>query len=241
MIGAVEATTANGGLVRRRQTRTRAALVDAAERAFMGGDFHDVKIEDVAAEAEVSVGSVYNLFGSKAGLYLAVAERATELFGRYIACAYAASESPLERVMAGGDAYLRFHLEQPGAFRFIAFEGVGTQPAFDEEDGSVLAERTAAILGAFVANIEAAVDAGEARSDLDPLVTAKVLFGAWNGMIALALRSDDLAVTEGEVEALILQARRIVVEGMTAPSYRDSDGLSRARLLSIASPERASP
>ena len=29
-----------------------------------------------------------------------------------------------ERVLAAGDAYLRFHLEHPGAFRFLAFDGV---------------------------------------------------------------------------------------------------------------------
>ena len=222
------------GLVKRRQTRTRAALLDAAERGFTADGFHDVKVEDIAAEAEVSVGSVYNLFGSKGGLYLAVAERATELFGRYIERAYEVSDSPLERVLAGGDAYLRVHLERPGAFRFIAFEGVGSQTG---PEGSALAKRTAEILGGFVAQIQAAIDAGEARDDLDALETAKVLFGSWNGMIALAVRRDDLGVSGDEVEGLIGEARRIVVEGLTAPAHRDESGYSKGRLLRVSSPE----
>jgi AcrR family transcriptional regulator len=92
----------------------------------MRDGYHGVSMEMLADEADISVGSIYNLFSNKAGLYLAVAERATELFAQYLARAYTVSDSPLEQVMACGDAYLRFHLDHPGAFRFIAFSGVET-------------------------------------------------------------------------------------------------------------------
>ncbi len=74
------------------QTRTRAAMLDAAERAFMRDAYADVRIEDLAEEADVSVGSIYNLFANKDGLYLAVVERAVDLFGEYIQHAYATSD-----------------------------------------------------------------------------------------------------------------------------------------------------
>jgi len=223
------------GRVTRRRTRTRAALLDAAERAFMRDSYHAVRMETLADEADVSVGSIYNLFSNKSGLYLAVAQRATELFAEYLERAYAISESPLEQVMACGDAYLRFHLEHPGAFRFIAFDGVESFPPVDDDTvREAITARTAAALDRFRDCIAAAVAAGEASPDIDPMVTAHVLFGAWNGMIALGLRTDEIALDRDSISQTIEQARRIVVEGLTNPARRDSAGRSRARLLTIA-------
>src|SRR3954469_15218764 len=110
----------------RRAARTRAAILDAAEGAFAATGYRRTKMEDVAARADVGVGSIYLHFGNKDGLYLALVERAVELFGRYMQEAYRPEWSPLEQVVAGGDAYLRFHIEHPGAFRFLAFDGVET-------------------------------------------------------------------------------------------------------------------
>jgi AcrR family transcriptional regulator len=224
----------SGGRVQRRRTRTRAALLDVAERAFMRDGFHGVSVEQLADEADVSVGSIYNLFSSKRGLYLAVAERATELFAAVLERAYAASESPLEQVMACGDAYLRFHLEHPGAFRLIAFDPVDGQvsPA-DEELRRAVTARTVEALDGFRSRIAAAVAAGEAGGHVDPDLTSRVLFASWNGMIALGLRHDELRVDDDHIAAVIEQARRIVLDGLTDPSHRDGSGMSKARLLSI--------
>lgn len=231
---AAQHRTAGGGRVKRRRTRTRAALLDAAERAFMRDGYHGVRIESIADEADVSVGSIYTQFSNKDGLYLAVAERATLLFEEYLDRAYSVSESPLEQVMACGDAYLRFHLEHPGAFRFIAFDGVESRPVMgDTQLQQALTARTAAVLEGFSARLAAAVEVGEAGDHVDPERTSRVLFGAWNGMVALSLRRDELALDDEATTELIEQARRIVVEGLCSPSHRDQTGRSRARLLSI--------
>lgn len=225
MAAATEATSR----VERRRTRTRAALLDAAERAFTTRRYHEVRVEELAAAADVSVGSLYNQFGDKAGLYVAVAERATRLFEQYLQRAYEVSDSPLECVMAGGDAYLRFHLDHPGAFRLIA-EGTGGDGAVDV----ALRERAEAVMASFEQLIAAAIEAGEIDPGVDPALTGRVLFGAWNGIVALSDRADRLGLDEAGIAAAIAQARRIVVEGITDPAHRDGRGRSRARLLPIA-------
>jgi TetR/AcrR family transcriptional regulator len=221
------------GRVQRRRTRTRAALLDAAERAFMSEGYHGVSMETLADEADVSVGSIYNLFANKAGLYLAVAERATELFAQYLARAYAASDSPLEQVMACGDAYLRFHLEHPGAFRFIAFSGVEARPPDVDDAGRAAGARALEVVDEFRDCIAAAVAAGEVSPRVDPELTSRVLFGAWNGIVALGARQDMLHLSEEAIADAIAQARRIVLDGLTDPGHRDPSGHSRARLLPI--------
>ncbi len=223
----------------RRAARTRAAILDAAESAFRVDGYRGTRMEDVAEAADVSVGSIYNHFGDKDGLYHALAERSAELFARYMAAAYEAGETPLEQVMACGDGYLRFHLEHPGAFRFLAFDGVEAGPVIaDDAVATTITGRLEEVLDSFRATIQAAMDGGEVRTALDAHQLSRFLWGAWNGVVALGLRNDRLALTEDEIEAIILTGRHLVVEGLVAPSARDAAGDARARLVRIASPDQ---
>jgi AcrR family transcriptional regulator len=232
-------TPASSGRVATRRTRTRAALIEAAERAFMLHGFNGVTVERLAEEADVSVGSIYGHFANKDGLYVAVAARAVDLFADYLARAYRSSSSPLEQVMAAGDAYLRFHLEHPGLFRFIAFAGVESRPSFTTEaEDREITERLTAVIDGFRDRIAAAVELGEAGPHVDPHLASRFLFGAWNGVVALTLRDDGLALDDEAISACILQARRIVAEGLTDPGHRSPTGYSRARLLEIEPAER---
>jgi AcrR family transcriptional regulator len=216
----------------RRAARTRAAILDAAETSFRDEGYRGARVEAIAATADVAVGSIYSHFGNKDGLYHALVERSVELFGAYMAQAYAAGETPLERVMAAGDAYLRFHLEHPGAFRFLAFDGVEAAPAVDAELRDRVTGRMDAILDGFRAQIQAAIDGGEARP-LDAHRVSRFLWGAWNGVVALTLRTDRLALDDRTVEECIETGRRLIVEGLVAPAARDADGDALARLVSV--------
>lgn len=228
------ATPARGA---RRAARTRAAILDAAEAAFRVDGYRGTRMEDIAAAADVAVGSIYNHFGDKDGLYHALAERSAELFGRYMAQAYLAGSTPLEEVIAAGDAYLRFHLEHPGAFRFLAFDGVEAGPPIgDDEVTGRITDRIVALLDEFAGKIAEAMATGEARSELDPHQLSRFLWGAWNGVVALGLRNDRLALTEEEIDACIQTGRRLVLEGLVAPAARDRHGDAKARLVAIESP-----
>jgi TetR/AcrR family transcriptional regulator len=227
-----------GSRASRRRARTRQQVLDVAEKAVNGGAaYRDVRMEDLAEAADVSVGSIYGHFGSKGGLYLALAERALERFAEYLDQAFRPEYSPLEQVLAAGDVYLRFHLEHPGSFRFLAFAGVETNPAqvddgLRERVGAQLAE----IVGGFQERIEAALTAGEMDSVYDARLTARFLWGAWNGVVFFSLRNDQMALTDDEIAACLQLGRRLVSEGFTARGFRDADGRSRARLIDTGPP-----
>jgi AcrR family transcriptional regulator len=53
---------------------TRAALLIAARRAFADSGFSGADVGAIAAEARVTTGAIYHHFGSKKGLFQAVAE-----------------------------------------------------------------------------------------------------------------------------------------------------------------------
>lgn len=215
----------------RRAARTRAAILDAAERAFRAAGYRGTRMEDVAEAADVAIGSIYGHFGNKDGLYHALAERSVELFGEYMERAYAAGATPLERVMAAGDSYLRFHLEHPGAFRFFAMGDTDAGPVMDAELRERVSGRTEALIERFREEIQAAIDAGEARP-LDAHDLSRFLWGAWNGVIGLTLRGDRMALDDDAVAACIQTGRRLVLEGLVAPSARDAAGDALARLVS---------
>ncbi|HEY2099970.1 MAG: hypothetical protein QOI50_7401 [Pseudonocardiales bacterium] len=217
--------------VTRRRARTRERILDVAEELF-GAGYQAARMEELAEAADVSVGSIYVHFGNKAGLYLALAERAADQFAAYLDRAWQSDCTALEKVMACGELYLRFHLEHPNSFRFLAFDGFGTElDQVDQELRQRVGERLDEILGVFQAHIEMAIANGEADPSFTPKEAARFLWGAWNGVVSFSLRNDRMALTDEEIAACLRLGRRMVNEGLTAPAYRDADGRSRARLV----------
>lgn len=202
----------------RRKARTASAILDAAEGMFRERGIQATTIEDVAEAADVSVGSVYVHFRNKSGLYLALVERALDL--NEAAMARVADQqlaSPLERVLAAGQAYLRFHLEEPGAFQMIALRVL--EPGSGQSDSEVeerIAERVKKLVGAVELDLRAAAEAGEIRTDLDLARTMRFVWGAWNGVIALSLRQDQLRIDNDELERTLEVGERLVSDALRA-------------------------
>src|SRR5579859_2300364 len=53
-------------------------MLDAAAQLFGTQRFHEVRMEDIAAEAAVGKGTLYRYFSDKEELYLALLERASQ-------------------------------------------------------------------------------------------------------------------------------------------------------------------
>lgn len=230
--GARDRRTGPSARVTRKRARTRERVLDAAERAFAVAGYRQVRMDDLAEAADVSVGSIYDHFGSKDGVYLALAERALGQFSDYLDEAFRDEYSPMEQVMAAADVYLRFHLEHPGSFRFLAIDGVDTQqPLVDSQLHTRVGEQLEALIGRFEERIAHAQASGEADSTYDSRHLARFLWGAWNGVVSFSLRTDRMALNEQEITSCLAIGRQLVNEGLTAPGFRGTDGRSRARLI----------
>jgi AcrR family transcriptional regulator len=208
----------------RRKARTVAAILAAAERRFLEHGFHGSTVEEIASEADVSVGSIYVHFKSKEGLYLALLERALEVEERYMDEAFKPTMSLGQQLFAAGWAYLRFYLENPGYFRILVFPHIDARP----EDSlpfaaQRLAERAEAQVQRVARIIELGVKTGAARP-VDPYRAAKFMWGAWSGVIALNLRPDRLRLDDDELQAVLEQGRLLIAEGIASMALRDADG-----------------
>jgi AcrR family transcriptional regulator len=73
-------SSAEPPLTRREEAKAlfRNAILDAAERVFAEHGFHVARIQDVAKEARIAVGTVYNHFEQKEDLLRALLEERTE-------------------------------------------------------------------------------------------------------------------------------------------------------------------
>ncbi|MBF4998662.1 TetR/AcrR family transcriptional regulator [Nocardia sp. BSTN01] len=196
-----------------RKKRTIEALLRAAEETFRGRTMDSWTLEEVADRAGVAVGSIYNHFGSKAGLLAAVVERALEADREFMNLAFTPDRTPAEQVYAAAEQYLQFYLEYPEYFRMLASPAdPGQYPA-----GRELAERMACQIkqqnDRLVGAIQVGIDAGIARP-VDAEKVAVALLAAWNGIISLNWRPDSLRRDEPELRKLLEAVVDVIAHGL---------------------------
>src|SRR5215210_2637072 len=107
------------GRLARRKARTESAILDAAERHFLERGYESTKVDDIAHDADVAVGSLYNHFGGKEALYQALIERALDLFEAYMDEDRDTDLSALEQVLDTAGRLARFARERPGQMRLL--------------------------------------------------------------------------------------------------------------------------
>ena len=103
--------------VRRRQ------LVELAEQLFAERGFARTSMEELARRAGVTKPVVYELFGSKDGLFGVCVDRAIQRMAASIAEAFRSETEPEARLRAGGLAFLRFARENRVAWDLMARQG----------------------------------------------------------------------------------------------------------------------
>lgn len=97
----------------------RASILVAAERAFAAGPFHQVSLEDVAREAEVSKALIYEHFDSKRDLYQALLSSAADELMRRVKQGVLEGATREQRLLAGIEAFVGFVAARPGASRLL--------------------------------------------------------------------------------------------------------------------------
>ncbi len=97
----------------------RAQLLDAANTVFTSRGYHAAAMDDIADVAGVSKPVLYQHFGSKLDLYLALLDRSCERLVDIVADALASTGDNAERVTAAVGAFYDFVSSASGEFRFV--------------------------------------------------------------------------------------------------------------------------
>jgi AcrR family transcriptional regulator len=123
-----------------REVRER-QIVELAEGLFSERGYQGASMDELARRAGVTKPVVYELFGSKDGLFRTCLERSAERLATVVAEAVRAESEPEARVRAGGLAFLRFaadnrvawELMMEGRFSDVAIEVRRRQAALVHE------------------------------------------------------------------------------------------------------------
>lgn len=202
------------GSVDPRRTRTIAALLQSAEQLFRARLLDEVTVEEIANHAKVAVSSLYNHFGSKAGLYAALVQRAIDTDRVHMDLAYAPDRSPVDQLYAAADEYLAFYVDHPDYFRMLAFPPAPGSFAAAQDAASALAAAVVSQNGRMVRALRVGMKSGALRDDIDPEAVATVLWASWNGIISLGWRPDALRQGLDELRDLLHVATDLVANGL---------------------------
>lgn len=101
----------------------RQLVFEGAERAFAEKGVEDTKMEEIAAEAGVALGTLYNVFAGKAQLVAAIHEtRLREAMNRADELARSTSD-PVETLLMGVRGYVEFFAGHPDYLRMHLRDG----------------------------------------------------------------------------------------------------------------------
>jgi AcrR family transcriptional regulator len=175
----------------------RVAILDAAMRVFGSMGFRDAKIADIATEAGVATGTLYNYFSSKEEIFQSILddgrERVQALLGE---CETV--EDPLERLRGLLSVLLGF-LEQHGAI-FAVYMQLGVTELHTLKRGDD-EEFRRALLGTFE---RALVQAGDRiRNDHPPELLATLLGGLLNGMMIRWIESQYRSGLQSHTDTIV--------------------------------------
>jgi len=108
-------------LVRERRAEEKAArrqaILDAAKRVYSDKGFLGATVEDIAAAARVSVGTIYLYFRSKEDLYVSLLFDTMAVFTRELQRIRASGQPPDRKLRAAWDFFLRFQQRFPESYR----------------------------------------------------------------------------------------------------------------------------
>lgn len=171
----------------REKARRQQEILEAAREVFFKKGIHRATVDDVAAQAEVSKGTVYLYFQSKESILAHLLLEGLAILLSQLEAAYA-SQEPLpaeERLRRMAEAYWQFAQTYPNYFRLLLALDRGR---FRER---VSAEMYQEILTESKRGLElvaSAIRQGTKEglfSAEDPWLTAGVLWGALNGALDL--------------------------------------------------------
>jgi AcrR family transcriptional regulator len=156
------AVSSSSNRFERRRERTRQDLLAAAARVLADKGLHVTKISDIAAAADVGVGTFYLHFPTKEALFDAVVEDTMRRFKATIDTARLSTDDPIGQMRAANAAFCRFACDNREVFRIV----FGHAAAYNE------VIRLAQAL--FAADAEASYREGVTKGAFAPLPPALV-------------------------------------------------------------------
>lgn len=188
-----------------RELALRQAIVfEAAEAVLAERGFHGASVDEIAKRAEISVGTLYNLFGSRENLFASVTERRIDEVREAVRRRVGGAESGLDKLHAAVDAIFDDLVEHEQSFRVWVTATHGFEWNILPQFGERVFARMKAFNEDFTVLCRRAVREGSLPR-LDPELLALSILGSINSFVThwVTERKGKISLYRDGVHALI--------------------------------------
>jgi AcrR family transcriptional regulator len=180
---------------RRDAVRTRTEILDAATREFADRGLAGARIDEIADRTRTTKRMIYYYFGSKAGLYLAVLEKAYAEIHEVERAIDVADLSPVEAVRRLAERTFDHHTGHPDFVRLVSIENIHRAEHLAASD--VVATLRQPVLDQIEQILRRGREQGVFRDDVEPvqvhmLISACAIFPVANRHTFKAIFDHDL-------------------------------------------------
>lgn len=199
----------------REKAQRRQEILQAARQEFFERGFHAPTVDDVAARAEVSKGTIYLYFVSKEEILAHLLLEGLELLLEEMQAAYEADpRQPEVMVESLANAYLRFCQANPNYFRLImAFD----RGRFEESISGKLYRRVLNKSLQGLNLLAQTIETGKASGIFcveDPWLAAGTVWAALNGVLVLMAHPLRQRLLRSDLESMFQATLALVVRGL---------------------------
>jgi AcrR family transcriptional regulator len=202
----------------REKARRQQEILEAAKEVFFEKGIHRATVDDVAAQAEVSKGTVYLYFQSKESILAHLLLEGLSILLSQLKAAYASQEplSAEKHLRQLVEAYWQFAQTHPNYFRLLMAldRGRFRERVSEEIYQQILTESTRG-LGLAAKAIRQGMEEGMFTTD-DPLLAAGVLWGALNGALTLMANPVRREMLPVEPKAVFDETFELFLRGLRA-------------------------
>lgn len=184
----------------RRREKTRAELLEAAKRVLAAKGYHQTKITDIAAEADVGVGTFYLHYENKEALFLELVQETTQRLKATLDAARARAGSPAEQVTLSCAEFFRFAQDNRETFRILFGEGI-----FNEAIGKA----QALFIADAAENLRVGIQAGVFVPH-PPAVISQAVIGMLTQVVSWWITQDTVSLDE-----VVDTTNRFIMSGLS--------------------------
>lgn len=171
---------------RERELR-RSTIIDAAEHVFFSKGIEASTMDEIADLAELSKGTLYLYFKSKAELYMAICGRGLTMLHNKFNANVASSKNGLDLIRSMGQSYFDFARDYPDHYKATLhyemnhYEG----DALDSEVCAWCHTLGDGLFDLTIVAIQKGIDDGSIRAQYPPKELAVMLWSSMRGIIQL--------------------------------------------------------
>ena len=199
----------------REKAQRRREILDAAREEFFEHGFHAPTVDDVAARAEVSKGTIYLYFVSKEEILAHLLLEGLEFLLDEMQAAYEPDAGQPEGTLESlANAYLHFCQANPSYFRLImAFDRGRFEESISGKLYRKVLNKSLQGLNLLAQTIELGKASGTFQVD-DPWLAAGTVWAALNGVLVLMAHPLRQRLLRTDLESMFQATLALVVRGL---------------------------